>query len=270
MTIPAEFTLPAHEPLSLLASPLDCPAAFGGARVERLEFSCRGDRVPCTLIVPAGEGPFPLVLIQRASDRGEDATVLSSLARASSWVEAGCAIASTDLPLQGERRSAKLSELLEDALTTAAAGRPIDETATILWTEFTRQATMELCRTLDLLAALPTIDSTRVGFAGFGIGAFAGALVAAFDVHASAVVLGGAGAGIAPAPCAPETYVPRVSPRPLLFVNEDGSGTAGSVSRDAAADLHAAAGEPKQVVWEADATRALDTAWAFLTKSLAI
>jgi hypothetical protein len=270
VTIPAEFALPAHEPLSLLASPLECPPAFGSARVERLEFSCRGDRVPCTLVVPAGEGPFALVLLQRASERDEEATVLSSLARTSAWVEAGCAVASIDLPLQGERRSPKLTELLEEAFAAAAAGTAIDETATILWSEFTRQATMELCRTLDLLAALPTIDSTRVGFAGFGLGAFAGALVCAFDVHTSAAVLAGAGAGVAPAGFAPENHVGRIAPRPLLFVNEDGPGGAGSVSRDAAEALHAAAGEPKQVAWEADASQALDTAWAFLAKSLAL
>lgn len=268
MTALLDLDPPAGEPLSLLASPLPCPAALGDARVERLEFSCRGDRVPCALVVPPGEGPFPLALVQldRAGEVEDD--LATALGSAAEWVGAGCALASIELPLQGERASAKLSELFAEATQRARQGEALDETSSNLWLELTRQATMELRRTLDLVAALPTVDASRIGYAGFGLGAFVGALVCALDPRPSAIVLADCGARIAPEPIAPESFVGRIAPRPLCFVNAESADVSDAVGRAAAEKLHGAAGEPKQVIWHARPRSALDAAWAFLSQSL--
>jgi hypothetical protein len=197
----------------------------------------------------------------------DDGGAIARLARAHAWVDARCAIASIDLPLSGTRRSAKLTDLLDDAVGHATRGDPIGDAAHLLWLEFTRQATLELRRTLDLMTTLPTIDAERIGYAGFGLGGLVGAVLCAVDTRPAAVVLGGAGAGIAPAAIAPESFIGRIAPRPLLFVH-DGNPPEGQVSRLAAEKLHAAAGDPKQIEWRTQPNAALDTAWEFLSKRL--
>jgi len=273
MTSPTDSSLDfetlAGEPLALLASRLTGRGAFANDRVERLEFSCRGDRVPCTLVVPDGEGPFPLVLLQRESRGGERS---AELEEARAFVEAGCALATVDLPLQGVRRSAKLSDLLESSIQRAALGEDVSDTASLLWCEFARQATLELRRTLDIVAALPTIDASRIGFAGFGLGALVGALLCGVDPRPAAVVLAGAGSGFGPSPVDPGEFVGRIAPTPLLLVSEEAAdeGAPFAVRREAAEALHAAAAEPKEIVWTAGPDASLTAARAFLAPRLGV
>jgi len=268
----------AGEPLSLLASPVSGTgsASFSGARAERLEFSCRGDRVPCTLLVPSGEGTFPLVLLQHESRSPAGSARLEDVLP---WVEAGCALASIDLPLQRSRRSAKLSELLEGTIAHALEGREIEPTATQLWCEFARQATLELRRTLDLVAGLPSIDAERIGFAGQGLGALVGALLCGVDSRPTAVVLADAGGGFAPAAIDPGRWVGRIAPRPLLLLNEDANAPARRsvpdeipkrIPKELALNLRAAAGEPTETAFPTDPEAALDATWRFLSVHLGL
>ena len=269
-----EFELPAGEPLALFTAPATRPEAFPNARLQRLEFSCRGDRVPCTLLTSAatceGNDRRPLVLIQPET---RDRTAAPAPERTRDWVDAGCTVASIDLPLQGARRSAKLSVLLTASMQAAARGEKLPQPAESLWREFTRQAVLELRRTLDVLVELPYVDAARIGFAGFGIGGSIGAILCALDSRPCAAVLAATGGGFAPPEIDPARYIGAVAPRPLLLVNDPvasphATGTA--VSRAAAELFHDAANEPKRIEWRAEATQAHDAAWLFLSPLLGL
>jgi hypothetical protein len=253
------------EPLSML-SPLRGSAELEEGPVELLEFSCRGDRVPCTLVVPPSPAPVPVVLVQL--EPSEDAGLSSVPEWTKPWIAGGCALASIDLPLQGTRRSAKLTELLADARVKARSGQSIGDATRLLWYEFTRQAVLELHRTLDVIAAHSKIDADRMGYAGFGLGAHLGAILCAVDARPSAVVLAGGAAGITPTEIAPEQFVGKITPRPLLFVNDESSPPDAAAEREAAERLHREAqGKNTKVEWSAPSQR-LETAWRFLSSRL--
>jgi dienelactone hydrolase len=272
-----EFELPTGEPTGLIASPITRPDGFPTAELRRLEYSCRGDRVPCTLLTPAANGSrdarHPLVLLQ-AEGRNQTSAPLPERTR--DWIEAGCAVASIDLPLQGVRRSTKQSELLAESIQIAARGGVLERATKLLWCEFTRQSVLELRRTLDVLTEIPSVDPERVGFAGFGIGAFTGAILCAVDPRPCAAVLAATGGGFAPPEIDPARYVGAIAPRPLLLINDKldeqrGSGASGiTVPATAAKLLHDAANEPKRIEWRADAAEAHDAAWLFLSPLLGL
>jgi dienelactone hydrolase len=267
---PIDFEPPANEPSAIFrsaATELEDPPK---AELQELEFSCRGDRVRCTLVSPEPSGPAPLVLLvpERLCPT---APAIPEQTRA--WVESGCAVASVDLPLHGVRKSAKLSQQLGACMQAAARGEPIDESSKLLWCEFTRQAVLELRRTLDVLTGLPSLDGDRVAFAGFGVGGFAGALLCAVDARPRAAVIASTGGGFAPEEIDPARYVGRVAPRPILLLNDEkptprplGIG----VRKRSAKLLHDAANEPKRIVWSADASQDLSTAWEFLAPLLGL
>lgn len=232
--------------------------------VRALEFSCRGERVPCRLVTPEGAGPWPLIFFEPDphADRGDVPTRLEAAAE---QVALGFAIASIDLPLHGERRSAKLTELLEATLADAAAGQPVAETNALLLAEFVRQSVLELRRTLDVLCARSEIDASRVGFAGFGVGAQVGALFCSIDARVRAAVLAGAGAGFGPASIDPATHAGGFARRPVLLLND---GSPGGMPKPAATALHEAAGATARVEWKADGW--LEAAMTFLRAELRI
>jgi dienelactone hydrolase len=114
---------------------------------ERFEVASRGDLVPARLWRGAAAvGRRPLVLIVPPLGAGKDAGEVEALARAIAGE--GWAAAAIDLPLQGERASAKLSARL-----AACAARPPGAGADrLLWEEFLRQAVHDLAATLAALA----------------------------------------------------------------------------------------------------------------------
>ena len=179
-------------------------------------------------------------------------------------------MASIDFPLHGERASAKLSELLISGL--AGRGRVLAPDALALWGEFARQSVADLSGALDALTTLDAIDSGRLAYAGFSMGAFLGALFCSSDPRPRAAALALGGAGLGPPDLDPAAHVGRFAPRPLLLVNATRDER---VSRAAAEALHAAAGEPKQIAWfECGHTdlpgAALKTMWAFLARELGV
>jgi hypothetical protein len=109
---------------------------------ERFEVISRGDVVP-GLLWRGASASAPLVLIAPPLGSGKDAGEVAALARA--CLAEGWAAAALDLPLQGERASAKLSARL--------AAEPGGEADRLLREEFVRQAALDLAAVRAALAA---------------------------------------------------------------------------------------------------------------------
>jgi len=256
----------ASEPVALWIRDAAAPVGAPDLRARRFEYSSRGDRVPGLLLLPpAGSGPFPLVLLQHGAGGSKDAEYLGPVREP--WARRGVAVASIDFPLHGERASAKLSELLLATLATPQRARG-DGLA--LFTELARQAVNDLARAVDALGELPEIDSGRVAYAAFSLGAMLGSLYIPYDARVRAAALAVGGAGIGPSALDPTSHIAGFAPRPLLFVNASRDER---IPRSAAEALHAAARDPKEVVWfdagHSDLPgRALKAMWAFLAQHL--
>lgn len=180
---------PSHsEPLGLLVT----ADPGGDAAAQRLEFSSRGDRVPCALRL-AGSGPAPVVVLvgDTGSHRCDPA-----FAFADGLVERGIGVVTLDLTLHGERQSPKFSERLFEALRP---GSQPDQNGGALLEEFAAQSKSDLVRLLDVLAARPEVDAKRLGLLGIGIGAHLAALAAAESGGVSALAMFGRAEAPAPA-----------------------------------------------------------------------
>jgi len=255
------------EPRDPFFAPEAAPTHVPGARRLGFELSSRGDRVTGRLLLPAqGAGPFPLVLLQHGAGGSKDSPYLD--AASGRWVEAGAAVASIDFPLHGDRANAKLSADLLRGLAGRGAPAPGDGVRLGL----VRQAVADLAATLDVLCARSDVDGTRTVYAGFSMGAILGSLFLARDARPRAAALALGGGGFGPEEADPARHIGRFSPRPLLFVNASQDEV---IPRQAAEALHAAAGEPKEVVWF-DTTHAglrgvaLKTMWTFLRRHIAL
>ncbi len=255
-----------HEPLGLRVR--EAHSRETAVRRLRFEFTSRGDRVPGRLLLPAqGSGPAPLVLLEHGAGGHKDSPYVD--AAALPWVRRGAAVVTIDLPLHGERASPKLTGWL---LESAALGRSPGPFDAILWREFARQAVADLSRALDALEGIAGLDSTRVAYAGFSLGALVGACFCALDARPRAVALALAGAGLGPDDLDAARHVAALAPRPLLLVNARHDAR---IPPEAAERLFAAAREPKRQLWF-DAThtelpgRALKAMWTFLAPQLGL
>lgn len=249
-----------REPLDLLvrAGPgiSRAPEAVGRA----LEFTSRGDRVPARLLLPpTATAPYPVVVLQHGAGGSKRAEYLD--VACAPWLRGGVAILSLDFPLHGERAEGKLAGLLE---------RPDGQRE--LGIEFARQAVHDLRRAVDALERLPELDASRLGYAGFSLGALLGTIFCAHDPRPRAAALALGGAGWGPPEVDPARHVARIAPRPTLFVNARNDAT---IPREAAEALHGAAREPKEVAWF-DGTHtelpgaALKAMWTFLARNLGL
>ncbi len=181
-----------------------------GSVSRTLRFFSRGDRVAARLWLPApGAAPAPCVLLPRAGRR-ELQEPLEASAR--DWAQRGAAVASIDLPLFGERRSAKLSELLSQALS----GRIASGESALLVAEFLSQSLADLARALDALSRAPEVDASRSAVVGFELGGTVGALWCGDEPRLRAAALSLDGACPALAAFEPEAALRRFAPRPLL------------------------------------------------------
>lgn len=261
MASPSSPRTDPDEPLSALYFEREAPAAIAPARCLRFEYTSRGDRVNGRLLLPRAAGERrPLALVGHGAGGAHDAPYMDAVA--GPWVRAGAAVASIDFPLHGERRSAKLSERL---LAGLASGR-----ADALALEFAAQAVLDLRRALDALAGHPEVDARRSVYAGFSLGTILGALFCAAEPRVRAAALAVGGAGFGPSEIDPAHHIARFAPRPVLFVNATRDDR---IPRAHAEALHAAAAEPKQVLWfecgHADLPgRALKAMWGFLEPHL--
>ncbi len=245
------------------------PAHWAGVRETCFEITSRGDRVPGRLWLPRERpGPHPLVLLQHGAGGSKQADYIG--ATAGPWVEAGAAVATIDFPLHGERVNVKLATQLAALLD--AEGRERTPQALALWSDFVRQAVIDLRRALDGLVELDVVDAERIGYASFSLGTILGGVFCGLDPRPRAAALAIGGGGFGPPEVDPLTYLPLFAPRPVMFV---GAERDERIPREATERLYAAAGEPKSIAWF-DAThggipgRALKAMWQFLAPQLGL
>lgn len=119
------------------------PSSFRDSGAQRFEVSSRGDLVPGLLW--CGGARRALVVIAPAPGLGKAAPSVAALG--SALAGRGLAAAALDLPLQGERASAKLSA----RIARCAEHGPASPTDHLLWEEFVRQAAHDLTAALDAL-----------------------------------------------------------------------------------------------------------------------
>jgi cephalosporin-C deacetylase-like acetyl esterase len=235
-------------------------AVRAGVRIYDLTYaSPRGGRVTATLLVPAAsDGPFPALLFGHWGYGNR----FEFLPEAELWARAGVVALLPDYPWV---RPAPWRRNLASGVTDPEVDRNLMSDAIV-----------DLRRGLDLLAARPDVDPTRIAYVGHSYGAQWGAVLSAVDdrVRAAALV---AGVGRVqdlfdwddPAVIALRTRTPaeqieryvavlsaldashwaaRAAPTPLLLqfgLHERGYSRA-SMERYAAA-----ASEPKRVLWYA-------------------
>jgi dienelactone hydrolase len=252
-----------REPLGLWTRPRPAPEHHPDLRAQRFEFSSRGDRVHGRLWLPPDRAECPLVLLQHGAGGSTESPYLE--AAGGRWARQGAAVASIDFPLHGARADQKLATMLVASLSPDAVGD-----ARTLVTEFARQAVVDLERALDALATFPEIDTSRVVYAGFSLGALIGAAFCALDPRPRAAALALGGAGLAPDDVDPGRYIGRFAPRPLLLVNAEDDQR---IPRTAAEALRAAAGDPVEQRWfpgahDALPGQALKAMWEFLAPAL--
>jgi cephalosporin-C deacetylase-like acetyl esterase len=200
-----------------------------------------------------GDGPFACVVLGHGL-RGDKRwpEVFDLLANA------GFATFSIDARFHGERRN-------PDALGQLFTDPSILE-------RMLRETVIDMRRGIDYLETRPECDAGRIGYIGASMGGFLGSLLAGSDERVKAPVLLVSGAdwptmlestetaefrrratpdAIERArrlldPIDPIHWVGRISPRPVLMIAGDADRAVPPASARA---LHAAANEPKQVIW---------------------
>ena len=204
----------------------------------------RGGRVSAYLVVPPGKGPFPAVLYLHGS--GEDRT---GLVVPAAWLAARGAVGLA----------------IDSAFVKASGPEPADPVKRLEHErDLTAKTVVDLRRGVDLLASLPQVDKTRIGFVGYSGGSKIGAILAGVEprIRAFDLMSGGAarvGTFVAAAPqnlrapvrsvlgqIDPLRYVGRARPSALFF--QDGLNDS-VVPHAQLAALAAAGSEPKRVRW---------------------
>jgi dienelactone hydrolase len=254
---------PRPEPLEVWAA---AATSGDGVRSVSLEYSSRGDRVPARLLLPEATGRWPLILAGHGASHHRSSAAMDTVCLP--WARRGAAVLTIDLPLHGERASAKLSEHLLAGL----AGATPTELQRNLWREVLHQAVVDLRRGIDAAAGHPEIDVSRAAYAGFSMGTLIGAPLCAVEPRLRAAALAIGGGGFGPADLDPVHFVGRIAPRPVLFVNalQDER-----FPRSSSEALYDAAGDPKELQWfdcgHSDLPgAALKAIWTFLARELAL
>lgn len=245
-SVPTEIDLLSdpNEALALQTRVTRAPAVFGDRPALEIEYSSRGDRVPGHVLLPeAGDGPHPLVILQHGLNGSRSAEYMAAASR---WADGGAAVASIDFPLHGDRASAKMSERLSSSAGNAIAGRGLDRVETMLWAEFARQSVLDLRHLVDALEQIEALDTKRLVYVGFSLGGILGSVYCAVDDRPRAAAFAIAGAGRSGAPLDALSYIGKIAPRPLLFVNAENDKT---ISRKQTERFYEAANEPKEIHW---------------------
>lgn len=154
------------------------PGSFAASEGEAFAAVSRGDFVEGLLWLSPLRGPRPLVVVTPPLGSDKRTSAIATLCR--TLCSEGLSAAAIDLPLQGERASAKLSE----RLVRAATRRERDESERLLWEEFLRQSALDLEAVRTALARRPEIRCERIGCVAFEPGAEAAAAWAAQDARA--------------------------------------------------------------------------------------
>lgn len=205
-----------------------------------MEYSSRGDRVPARLLLPERPDSAGLLILAQP---GTGSRSLDDQALCKPWVARGAAVLVVDLPLHGERASAKLSERVRAGMGPEGTASSLERS---LWRDFVQQTVADLRRGLSAAGTHPEAAGRPAAFAGFGLGARIGTLLCAVEPRISAAALAGGGAGLGPPELDPLRFAAEIAPRPVLFVNARHDDRVPQASAEA---LHAAAREPKQIRW---------------------
>jgi cephalosporin-C deacetylase-like acetyl esterase len=229
-------------------------AVTGRVTIERLTYAAAdGERVPAVLTSPAhGAPPFPCVMLGHGLRGSKDGFPIADM-----LAMGGLASFAIDARLHGERADWQ-------------ALRHLDRDPRVL-ERMLRETVVDMRRGLDYLGTRTDCDPGRIGYLGISMGGFLGAMLGGSDARVMAPVLLVSGADwptmlesseardyrglpenvLADAaavldPIDPKHWVGRISPRPVLMIAGDADEAVPPASARA---LHAAAREPKQVVW---------------------
>ncbi len=240
------------------AAPLDANVSSveeaGPLTYERLSFAGNdGERVPVLLMRPTGaeRPPCALFLHGLGGDKDQARLVAALLA------PHGIAVLAIDARLHGDRAPDEGPDEATLAGNFFATGGPLVRTV------------IDNRRAIDYIAGRDDLDAQRIVVVGASMGAILGSVLSAVDerVDAAALIVGGGdwatllatsehplavrlreagGKGALAARVDPVNFVGHISPRPVLMVN----GTTDAIIPAACAEaLHAAAGEPKEIIW---------------------
>jgi len=146
-----------------------------GATVTELSYdSPRGGRVPATLVLPSGKGPFPAILFGHwMNRRSKFCNRTEFLEEALLFARAGAASLLTDAPLV---RPGFIPERegLKGQIQNAEASR---------------QQVIDIRRGVDLLLTRSEIDPKRIAFVGHSYNAHTGGILAAVEKRIGSFVL---------------------------------------------------------------------------------
>jgi len=224
--LPRDFQYDPETPLNI---ELGSESEVDGIQIINLSYaSLMGDTVPATLVIPAGEGPFPAVLYLHC---GHLATCTKA------------------------EFSSEMIELAHVGIASLAINGPLlrmsaanfDPEPMFIY------SVLDIRRGIDFLSTLPKIDPDRIGFVGHSYGATTGGILAGVEPRIRAFVLMAGHAQVSavdgPASIAyldAINYIGHASPAAVYFqfAEEDLF-----ISHDAAELFYQTASEPKYITW---------------------
>lgn len=167
-----QFDYDRHAPLNVREEKKEQPE---GATVIELSYdSPRGGRVPATLVLPSGHGPFAAILFGHwMMPRSEFRNRKEFLEEALLFARAGAASLLTDAPMV---RPGFVSE--RDGLK-----------AEVQNAEASRQQVIDFRRGIDLLLARDDIDPARIGYVGHSYNAHTGGILSGVEKRIGSFVL---------------------------------------------------------------------------------
>ncbi len=223
----------------------------GAFTAEQFSFlGADGERVPALLLRPKNVPRPPVVLFLHGLGGDKDQARLAAMLLA----PRGIAVMAIDARLHGDR-----------AVEGPGIGAQLAAEPTAL-----QRTVVDNRRAIDYIHTRDDLDAERVALVGASMGAILGSITAAVDrrIDAAALLVGGAGwaqilatsehpaaealreAGFADpgrlAAIEPANFVGHISPRPVLMVNGEQDRI---IPPSAARALHAAANEPKTIIW---------------------
>ena len=148
---------------------------WAGVPGKWIEYTSAGCKVPSVLVIPEGDGPFPVVLFAPGVSCGPWLHKIDKAALAR------MGIASLAIQPPDSRAPAVDVEAFDDPVVNI---------------EGNVRYVVDLRRALDLLETLPEVDSRRIGYIGHSWGGATGALLAGVDDRIKAYVLAYAGGSI--------------------------------------------------------------------------
>jgi len=224
----------------------------GDMRLRRLRYaSAAGAHVPAVVLQPAAAGePSPAIVLQHGANTSKDDYYIQAPARR--WAKHGWTVLAIDLAEHGERAASTPTDPL---VRRRLIGEP----------EFVTRSVADLRAGLDVLAALPGVDPSRIAYVGFSLGGMLGTVFTAQEarIRVAAMVIAGSFAytrywqrgatdderarrRAAAEATDPVFFAAAIAPRPFLMVNTTDDPV---FPREAVETLFAAAREPKELRW---------------------